>query len=80
MPEVRHSGGASSPVVAPHERHWSAALPAMIRLFPATADANAKRLVLARGLRALADGYVSILLPAYLLAQLAQLGGRFVFF
>ena len=39
-----------------------------MRLFPATADANAKRLVLARGLRALADGYVSILLPAYLLA------------
>ena len=40
----------------------------MMRLFPETADANARRLVLARGLRALADGYVSILLPAYLLA------------
>jgi MFS family permease len=40
----------------------------MMRLFPPTADANAKRLVIARGLRALADGYVSILLPAYLLA------------
>ena len=39
-----------------------------MRLFPATADANAKRLIFARGLRALADGYVSILLPAYLLA------------
>jgi MFS family permease len=39
-----------------------------MRLFPPTADANAKRLVAARGLRALADGYVSILLPAYLLA------------
>jgi MFS family permease len=39
-----------------------------MRLFPPTADANARRLVLARGLRALADGYVSILLPAYLLA------------
>lgn len=39
-----------------------------IEIFPATADANARRLVLARGLRALADGYVSILLPAYLLA------------
>lgn len=39
-----------------------------MRLFPATADANAKRLVAARGLRALADGFVSILLPAYLLA------------
>jgi MFS family permease len=37
-------------------------------LFPETATANAKRLVCARGLRALADGYVSILLPAYLLA------------
>ncbi len=39
-----------------------------MRLFPPTADANARRLVAARGLRALADGYVSILLPAYLLA------------
>src|ERR687898_2823975 len=39
-----------------------------MRLFPETADANARRLVAARGLRALADGYVSILLPAYLLA------------
>ena len=39
-----------------------------MRLFPPTANANAKRLVCARGLRALADGYVSILLPAYLLA------------
>ncbi|MBL6614196.1 MAG: MFS transporter [Reyranella sp.] len=38
-----------------------------MRLFPETADANARRLVIARGLRALADGYVSILLPAYLL-------------
>jgi MFS family permease len=40
-----------------------------MRLFPETADANARRLVVARGLRALADGYVSILLPAYLLTQ-----------
>src|SRR5689334_6817095 len=39
-----------------------------VPLFPETADANARRLVVARGLRALADGYVSILLPAYLLA------------
>lgn len=39
-----------------------------MRLFPATADANAKRLIVARALRAVADGYVSILLPAYLLA------------
>ena len=39
-----------------------------MRLFPGTADANAKRLICAPGLRAVADGYVSILLPAYLLA------------
>src|SRR4029450_11147034 len=40
----------------------------LMRLFPPTADANARRLVLGRGLGALGDGYVSILLPAYLLA------------
>ena len=39
-----------------------------MRLFPPTADANARRLIVARGLRAVADGYVSVLLPAYLLA------------
>jgi MFS family permease len=39
-----------------------------MRLFPKTANANAKRLVFAKSLRAVADGYVSILLPAYLLA------------
>ena len=37
-------------------------------LFPDGADANAKRLVFAKGLRAVGDGYVSILLPVYLLA------------
>ena len=37
-------------------------------LFPETADANAHRVLIARALRAVADGYVSILLPAYLLA------------
>jgi MFS family permease len=37
-------------------------------LFPGTADANARRVLIARALRAAADGYVSILLPAYLLA------------
>jgi MFS family permease len=37
-------------------------------LFPGTADANARRVLIARALRAVADGYVSILLPAYLLA------------
>jgi MFS family permease len=36
-------------------------------LFPKTATADAKRLIWAKGLRAVADGYVSILLPAYLL-------------
>jgi MFS family permease len=35
-------------------------------LFPETANADAKRLIWAKGLRAVADGYVSILLPAYL--------------
>lgn len=37
-------------------------------LWPRSADANARKLVLAKGLRAIADGYVSVLLPAYLLA------------
>lgn len=36
-------------------------------LFPETATSDARRLVLARGLRATGDGFVSILLPAYLL-------------
>jgi MFS family permease len=36
-------------------------------MFPKSADASAKRLVLAKALRSIADGYVSILLPAYLL-------------
>ncbi len=35
--------------------------------FPETASADAKRLIWAKGLRAIADGYVSIILPAYLL-------------
>lgn len=39
-----------------------------MRLFPATADANARRLVAARGLRAVGDGFVSVLLPAWLLS------------
>jgi MFS family permease len=39
-----------------------------MRLFPPTADANARRVIAARALRAVADGYVSVLLPAYLLA------------
>ena len=34
---------------------------------PPTAGTNARRLILARALRAIADGYVSVLLPAYLL-------------
>ncbi|HZT19346.1 MAG TPA: hypothetical protein VFA23_08070 [Dongiaceae bacterium] len=36
-------------------------------LLPASATADARRLVCAKGLRAVADGYVSILLPGYLL-------------
>lgn len=39
-----------------------------MQLFPKTANADAKRLVWAKGLRAIGDGYVSILLPAYLIA------------
>jgi MFS family permease len=36
-------------------------------LFPESTNPDAKRLICAKGLRAVADGYVSILLPAYLL-------------
>ena len=36
-------------------------------LLPPTADANARRLLIGRSLRAVADGFVSIILPAYLL-------------
>jgi MFS family permease len=39
-----------------------------LRIFPETATADAHRLLWARGVRALADGFVSILLPAYLVA------------
>jgi MFS family permease len=39
-----------------------------VPLFPSTADANARRLLIGRSLRAVADGFVSIILPAYLLA------------
>jgi MFS family permease len=39
-----------------------------MRLFQRTADANARRVVVGRSLRAVADGFVSIILPAYLLA------------
>ena len=38
-----------------------------MRLIPSSIDANARRLLLAKALRSIADGYVSILLPAYLL-------------
>lgn len=37
------------------------------RLLPSTATADARLILLAKGLRALADGSVSVLLPAYLL-------------
>jgi MFS family permease len=39
----------------------------VLQLLPRTADANARRVIWARALRAVADGFVSILLPAYLL-------------
>ena len=38
-----------------------------LRLFPESANADARRLVWARSLRAIGDGYVSVLLPAYLI-------------
>ncbi|MDB6045770.1 MAG: major facilitator superfamily 1 [Gammaproteobacteria bacterium] len=38
-----------------------------MQLIPESADANARRLLSAKALRSVADGYVSILLPAYLL-------------
>jgi MFS family permease len=39
------------------------------RLLPASATPDAARLVSARGLRAFADGFISITLPAYLIAR-----------
>ena len=39
-----------------------------MRLFPRTANADAKRVIWAKALRAVGDGYISILLPAYLMA------------
>lgn len=42
-------------------------MPGRMRLIPESANANARRILLARSLRSLADGRVSILLPAYLL-------------
>jgi len=38
-----------------------------MRLLPRSADANARKLLSAKALRSIADGYVSVLLPAYLL-------------
>src|SRR5258708_2677821 len=38
-----------------------------MRIFPKTTTADAKRAITAKGLRAIGDGYVSIILPAYLL-------------
>ena len=40
-----------------------------LALLPATATRDARLLLLARGLRAVSDGFVSIILPAYLLLQ-----------
>jgi len=39
-----------------------------MRLLPESANANARHLLAAKALRSVADGYVSVLLPAYLLA------------
>jgi MFS family permease len=39
----------------------------ILALLPATATRDARLLLLARGLRAASDGFVSIILPAYLL-------------
>lgn len=38
-----------------------------MRLIPESANANARRILVAKSLRSLADGCVSVLLPAYLL-------------
>lgn len=42
-------------------------MPGRTRLIPDSANANARRILLAKSLRSVADGCVSILLPAYLL-------------
>lgn len=51
------------------DRHAAAQPPLRngFRLLPRSANANARTLLWAKALRAIADGYVSILLPAYLL-------------
>ncbi len=41
----------------------------LARLFPESAGADARRVVLVRGLRAIADGFAAILLPASILAR-----------
>jgi len=57
-------GAAKDPLL----RRTARAAIAPMLLFPKTADANARKVLVARALRAVADGYVSILLPPYLLA------------
>lgn len=42
-------------------------MPGRMRLIPESANGNARRILLAKSLRAVADGCVSILLPVYLL-------------
>ena len=49
------------------EARWGALLP-RFHWLPPDATADAPRLVAARGVRAFADGFVSVLLPAYLLS------------
>ncbi|MDE2476633.1 MAG: MFS transporter, partial [Alphaproteobacteria bacterium] len=41
---------------------------ALVRAVRESATADARRVIIAKGLRATSDGYVSIVLPAYLLA------------
>ena len=40
----------------------------MVRWFPASASADARRLLVTRALRGFADGAVSVILPSYLAA------------
>ena len=80
---ARHPGGGrvglgqrSGALAATEPRRgWRVALapgaggPMTLTLLPATATRDARLLLLARGLRAVRDGFVSIILPAYLLLQ-----------
>src|SRR5579885_1431779 len=62
------AGRASSSPAATRNRFSMMKYTSAMRLLPPTADHNAWRVVSGRSLRAVADGFVSIILPAYLLA------------